>query len=236
MYKTVRKKLLIAAGIIGILFAFILAGYFIVKSNRKNEDTVEVCSVEKAQIGDIVEFGTLEQDNDLSNGNEPIEWIVLDEQDGRLLLISRYIIDAKPYHEEYKNITWEQSDLRLWLNEIFYEEAFTRKEREQIQKVQLSNPDNPDYGTEGGNDTIDSVFLLSVEEAEQYFSSESKRKARGTAYANERWFNPVWWWLRSSGCDNCNAAFVDYYGYVSSGGDHVDFSTGVRPALWVEAN
>lgn len=208
--------------------------YFIVKSNRKNEDTVEVSSVEEAQIGDIVEFGTFEQDNDLSNGNEPIEWIVLDEQDGRLLLISRYIIDAKPYHEEYENITWEQSDLRFWLNEVFYEEAFTREEREQIQKVQLSNPDNPDYGTEGGNDTIDSVFLLSVEEAEQYFSSESKRKARGTTYANERWSNPAWWWLRSPGCDASNAAFVHYYGYVSAGGDYVDFDTGVRPALWVD--
>lgn len=233
--KSCGKPLFAAARIIGIVFAVVLAGYFAVKSNKGSEDIAAAVSIEEAQIGNIVEFGDYEQDNDLSDGNEPIEWIVLDEQDGRLLLLSRYIIDAKPYHEEYEDITWEQSGLRFWLNDIFYEEAFTWEERERVQEVQLSNPDNPEHGTEGGNDTIDSVFLLSIDEAEQYFSSESARKAEGTAYANERGFCPTWWWLRSPGCDASHAAFVHYYGYVAAGGDPVDFATGVRPALWLYA-
>ena len=39
-------------------------------------------------IGEYFAFGVYEQDNDLTNGKEPIEWLVLDVQDGEDLLLS----------------------------------------------------------------------------------------------------------------------------------------------------
>ena len=41
-------------------------------------------------VGDVLAFGHYEQDNNPDNGPEPIEWIVLDVQDGKALLLSRY--------------------------------------------------------------------------------------------------------------------------------------------------
>ncbi|MBP3696995.1 MAG: hypothetical protein J6J45_05560, partial [Clostridia bacterium] len=68
------------------------------------------------QVGDYITFGSYEQDNDLSNGKEPIEWLVLDKQDGKVLVISKYALDAKPYNDEYVDVTWETCTLRSWLN------------------------------------------------------------------------------------------------------------------------
>ena len=42
------------------------------------------------QVGDIIEFGSYEQDNDSSNGSEPIKWRVLEVSDGSALVVSEY--------------------------------------------------------------------------------------------------------------------------------------------------
>ena len=120
-------------------------------------------------IGEYVTFGHYEQDNNLDNGKEPIEWKVLDKKDGRALLISKYGLDCKRYNETNTHVTWETCTLRSWLNSDFLKEAFSSSEKSAIPTVILSNPDNPSYGTEGGNDTQDQVFLLSLQEMQQYF-------------------------------------------------------------------
>lgn len=66
-----------------------------------------------------IKFGHYEQDNDASNGKEAIEWEVLGYEDGELLLISRYILDAVPYNYEWTDVTWETCALRKWLNDDF---------------------------------------------------------------------------------------------------------------------
>lgn len=52
------------------------------------------------KLGSIVTFGQYEQDNDPENGPEPIEWFVvnLDKGNHRVLLLSRYVLDAYPYN------------------------------------------------------------------------------------------------------------------------------------------
>ncbi len=123
--------------------------------------------------GDYIIFGHYEQDGDTSNGPEPIEWEVLDEYDGGMLLISRYILDAVPYNTEKIDITWEKSSIRYWLNEDFYYDAFDADEQRGIVKVKLSNPYNACWGTKGGKDTEDHVFLLSAEELQKYYSFDT---------------------------------------------------------------
>ena len=56
-------------------------------------------------IGGIVTFGRYEQDGNEENGPEGIEWIVLDVQDGKVLLLSKYGLEVKPYNTEHTEHT-----------------------------------------------------------------------------------------------------------------------------------
>lgn len=117
------------------------------------------------QVGDYIEFGTYEQDNDASNGKEAIEWLVLETQDDKILILSKYGLDCKAYNVDWEDITWETCTLRKWLNEEFINEAFTESEKLLIPTVTVSADRNPGYDTNPGNPTKDKVFLLSIDEA-----------------------------------------------------------------------
>lgn len=211
-------------------------------SKEKADSIYEEYKKEKnknAQVGDYVFFGSYEQDNNISNGKEDIEWLVLDKQDDRVLVVSKYALDCKPYNEEYEDVTWETCTLRGWLNDEFINAAFTEEEKATIPTVTVTADANPDYSTDPGNDTEDRVFLLSINEANEYFSSDDERACQPTDYAvaNGVWeseFGNCWWWLRSPGNYQYNAAGVYYGGGVDEGGDYVHCAYGaVRPALWI---
>ena len=134
---------------------------------------VETVPLPNAEVGKLVRFGTYEQDNDLTNGTEPIDWIVLDVQDNKAFLLSKYVLFAARYHN-YENvpITWEQCKLREQLNNEFYNNAFSQSEKDSILLTHNINQDNPTYGTDGGADTDDYAFLLSLDEVGQYLTNE----------------------------------------------------------------
>ena len=161
--------------------------------------------------------------------------------------MSKYALDAQPYHEVLEEVTWETCTLRSWLNEEFYNTAFNSKEQKYIKETYVVNEDNPENGTEGGNDTYDNVFLLSTGEVTTYFDPDldaydPARRAQVTEYAkaqggwrNEEetaYYGTGWWWLRSPGI-GLNPAGVHYKGSVGYNSMH-DNSRVVRPALWVE--
>ncbi len=118
----------------------------------------------KAKKGDIIKFGSYEQDYPI-NGKDPIEWVVLDKKKDGLLVMSKYALDCLPYNTEYVDTTWAECTLREWLNKNFYNAAFNSVEKKMIRSTAVKNEDNPaDDGTEGGKDTKDKVFLLSLSE------------------------------------------------------------------------
>ena len=119
--------------------------------------------------GGYVVFGAYEQDDDLMNGPEPIEWEVLDVNEKGTLLISRYVLDAQAYNEELVDITWAECTLRQWMNDDFLNSAFTTAEQEYINEVTIPNPDSSTWGTPGGEDTTDRIFALSTDEVEYYY-------------------------------------------------------------------
>ena len=133
--------------------------------------------------GDIVTFGSYEQDNNPDNGPEPIEWIVLDVQDGKALLLSQYGLDAKPYNIEFIDVTWETCTLRAWLNSDFKDAAFDRTEQRALLLTDVDNSDSQGFDwtildgvtekTTGGNNTQDYIFLLSYAEANKYLGVQS---------------------------------------------------------------
>ncbi len=206
--------------------------------------------------GCFVTFGRYEQDNDPANGPEPIEWLVLDydAENNRALLLSRYGLDARPYHGSGAGTTWEKCALRAWLNGDFLREAFSPEEQSAILITKVDNGKGQGFGqwnAKGGKNTQDRVFLLSFKEAntclgvtyEDVFNTVSRTAP--TAYALERgaYTNDSdrtaegtaagWWWLRSPGIRQRYAAMVYTDGSLIPGG--VDDPTGlVRPALWLD--
>lgn len=190
-------------------------------------------------VGKYITFGSYEQDNNLANGKEPIEWLVLEKKGGKALVISKHALDWQQYNTDFEEVTWETCTLRKWLNDEFINSAFTSSEKSRIPTVTVTADVNPSCDTDPGNDTQDRVFLLSIDEANEYFDSDEARKCTATHYAQERgvWQAYDWigcaWWLRSPGNFQEFAA-NGYEGYVDSYGSSVSGSNiGVRPAMWI---
>lgn len=186
------------------------------------------------QAGAVVKFGKYEQ----GKGKESIEWRVLDRQEKKVLLISRYALERKKYHGSEAYITWEKCDLRKWLNNEFLNMAFSETERSMIANTWCPADKNPRYSTAPGNATTDKIFLLSIPEAEKYFGSDEDRKVAPAAYAKKQGADindseNCWWLLRSPGYGSNFAACVSRGGGISASGLYVHFSHAVRPALWV---
>lgn len=166
---------------------------------------------------------------------------MLDVNENEALLVSRYGLDCKEYHNVFTDITWEDCAFRKWLNNDFIKSAFTEEETKRITVSELKNDDNRVFRTRGGNDTKDRVFCLSIDEAEQYFSSDEDRQCRPTAYARkQRAFvhnDCCSWWLRSRGGQLHYAAFVETDGEVDLNGRNVGCENyAVRPALRIICN
>ena len=192
-----------------------------------------------AEFGDEITFGRYEQDNIFADGAEPLVWRVLTEKDGKVLLLSKYGLDYKKYNETAANMTWENCDLRAWLNDEFMSTAFNEAEAALIQEVENINSRNPVYYTEGGNNTLDRVFLLSIDEINLYLPVMTDRLCVTSAYLDSTPISTrdngyVQWWLRSPGDSNEKAALVSYGGIMGQDGNDIYISHAIRPALWLD--
>ena len=196
-------------------------------------------------VNDIVSFGHYEQDGNRSNGAEAIEWLVLDVQGNKALLLSRYALDAQPFHKKYEYVTWDTSTIRQWLNGTFYNSAFSEDEKTIMERTTLLPDRNPYIKCDSGRETADYVFLLSLEEVDAFIQSNGNIDKDAllcypTDYAVQQGTyknkdtGGCWWWLRTSADDNlavCSVnsdTIIDYHdGTVNSP------KAGVRPAIWV---
>lgn len=198
------------------------------------------------EVGDKIVFGNY-------------EWRVLDMHNATALIITENIIEQRAYHDAYKDITWSECSLRKYLNDEFYDK-FTPVEKSRINPVINKNLDNPWYGTKGGADTRDNIFLLSLEEVTcQYFGDSSSKlfnPAKNQRYwfqrkddnnskriaqnKNDRWYH--WWWLRTPGRVNVKAVYIHPDGNIGIQGNNIlkgniadgECKGGVRPALWLK--
>lgn len=207
------------------------------------------------KVGDIITFGSYEQDNNLTNGTEPIEWIIMDIKNNKALLLSKYGLDCKQYNSEFSDTSWENCTLRSWLNKDFYNTAFLSSDKQKICETNVRNYDNVKYNTDGGNDTIDRIFLLSLAEINylgygfdtDYYENDISRRCGATAYAIANgaymYYNskdaytidgiPTSnWWLRSPGFNKKCASFVGANGHRDDCG--ADYCYLVRPAIWID--
>ena len=187
----------------------------------------------------IITLGMYPQNMGLAK--ETIEWIVLKKENNSCLCISKYLLDCKPYHKSLEKVTWENCTLRKWLNNGFLFTAFSPEERE---KILLSNVKNPK------KDTLDYIFLLCYDEAEEYFLFE-ERGTLTTQYTRLQgaWFldedcedyNKGLWWLRYCGesYEKIEGKYayiscVNFDGYIEYMAEDVTGTNCcIRPAVWL---
>lgn len=245
--KKAKKMSIIASSlacvvlVLGLLTKFLfLPMYYIDKFGEERYNMVK-----SLKVGDTYTFGTYEQDNNTANGKEEIEWIVLDKKGMSVLLISKYALDCQPYNSSFVDVTWETSSMRQWLNETFLNTAFSSEEQNSIISSVVKADENIEYSTSPGNDTTDKVFLLSIQEASKYFSSDDERKCAPTKYAISNGAAvsikctvgdaaTCWWWLRSHGGTEHDVVVIRDGGEVSEYGSSVTrLDNAVRPAMWI---
>jgi len=195
-------------------------------------------------------------------------WRVLEKQDDRVLLLAENVFESHTYHGSAPSFaafdsaprphaTWESCSLRQYLNSAFLE-TFKDEDKKQILQVNNITPNNPWFDVDGGNDTSDKVFLLSIDEIVKYFGDSGKlqklpdiKKSRNPKNKSSRMINDKYnddrkatdysdknadWWLRSQGHTNAHAANIESDGGINlyGWGISCSFEAGIRPALWLK--
>ena len=199
------------------------------------------------QVGDKIIFGRY-------------EWRVLDIKNNAALIITEEIIEQRAYHDVYKDTVWADCELRKYLNGEFYDK-FTATDKSRIIPVTNKNRNNQWYGTNGGEDTQDRIFLLDIEDVVCRYFGDSSAKLQNRGKNQNYWFQKKdennskrsatfkgsgwWWWLRSPGRINVKAVYVHGDGNIGIQGNNIfrcnislfhdlgDNKGGVRPALWL---
>ena len=200
-------------------------------------------------IGNIVTFGNY-------------QWKVLELKEDKMLIITDQIIEQRDYHNKKEPVTWEQSEIRHYLNNRFLE-RFSSSDQDKILTTQNKNPGNPWYGSTGGADTLDRVFLLSMEECVRLYFGDSSRLLDHPKPNQRYWFDRKdennamrkalfmdsiwWWWTRTPGKNNKVAVYIHGDGNIGIQGNGISKTTfntlhhitnsnegGVRPAIWIK--
>ena len=129
----------------------------------------------------VIRFGSY-MTGEAGDSKEPIEWFVLDQQDGHLLLLSRKGLDVCQYFpatSKDQRPDWNASYLRQWLNERFYPTAFSEEERRFIKQ----GPQDPP------------VFCLSIDTNDygKYLAHDPVAVVQPTDYARMKGCRDHWW-------------------------------------------
>lgn len=252
-YSKYRKdKRIIFSVILCIVLILAVIVTFFAYPNLKFQ--MQYNKIKNAKVGDVVKFGTYEQDANKKNGKEPIEWMVseVDLVRDKVLLLSEYALDTIKYYDDYEyaynvGINWENSYARRWLNDVFFKESFTKEER---GKIILSDINNYDYCESCAyevnwiehkydkNITKDYVFIFSDNEVERIFRFNEARLLKATPYAIKKGANHereyVEWWLRNHyvGCRQKTVSIDGKITKTSACFD--DTGIAIRPAMWID--
>ena len=213
--------------------------------------------------GDYIGFGTYEQDGNEGSGRESIEWQVLNNDGEKVLLISRYILDYQPYNELNDDIFWEESSLRKWLNDDFYNCAFSDFEKNIILDAVIHSDEKPEYENDV-YECVDKVFILSYDDIintgygfdQRGYIKDIKRDSSYTVSALKKCIEAKKaeimdvttgemtsgsWWLRNRSSiiffvgenERLYTGTKIIKGYYSSG-ENLSVGDGVRPAIYIK--
>lgn len=173
-----------------------------------------------------------------SKRSDPLEWIVLENYtDGTSLLITRQLLSPQRYNIRRKNVNWDSSTLRSWLNDQFIEEAFAPEERELLKSQRIGNQRQTILGMRGGISTEDRIYLLSQEEVNKFFPTTEMKRAKASpnlkrSRSDVNSYGYASWWLRSSSLLPMRALYVTPDGLIESKQVYKS-RTSIRPVIRV---
>ncbi len=148
------------------------------------------------KVGDTVKMGHYDQDNNTYNGEEAIEWVVLDVKDGNALVITKDgLVGFRVFETDKSN--WEDCEIRKWINSDFYESSFSAGEKGKIVEAVVEADINPEVQTSQGNTVKDKLFLLSIEEYLKYKPATPKTSER--LISKYGYLEYMAFWLRTRG-------------------------------------
>ncbi len=191
--------------------------------------------------GEHIHLGCYEQDKNIP-GKEEIDWVVLEVNDGKALVISSFVLDAQAYNESSSETTWDTCSLRKWLNNSFFTESFSDGEQNSIiiAKEAVGSSQSAGAGLD------DKIFIFSTDEAKSYFTSSESRRCSATSYAISRGVyvtdsfktqdgRVTCAWLLRSNKSTKNVSCVVCVGDLYEDGFEANDKThAIRPAIWVD--
>ena len=202
-----------AANIFETIGSYNTATYIYNKLGTYRDSDEKMIDVKKRIIsnsnkGDIIEIGNY-------------LWIILEIVDDRALLIKENELNGEKFNDYNGDITWESSSIRKYLNTKFLKDTFSEKELINIIPTLIKNNDNNVYGTYGGRDTNDYIFLLSNNEIKKY-------KKLLPNYSNNCW-------LRTPGHSQDSIMFLSTNGSIMDYGyEATSEEMSVMPAMWFD--
>lgn len=195
---------------------------------------IDLKTLANAPARERVMFGNFVQKT--GQAPSPLEWLVLHKTDEKMLLLCRLGIYSCIYDDADNSAphTWHNSKARVWLNNEFYQQAFSVEEKKLIILSVLSNKGNA--AVPNAEETEDYVFLLSNDEVRKYLSQGADSKVMPTEIEQTKnVFHE--WWTRSPGIENCSASLVNEKGVVDNSGLYYDKGSYLlRPAVWITAS
>ena len=246
--KKMKKRMIIILISLLILIVIILAMIFIIIPSirhKKSEDYVKNKEFDKAilelsQIKDFkdvadkifeLECNEIKHEiigaeiyygsymNHKNGKKEPIKWRILDREEGKILVISTNILDAVKYNKEYKDVTWDDSSLKMWLNNEFLTNAFSESEKNNIDH---------------------SIFILNKNEINKYFNGIDK-SASATQYAIKSGAQVASngktpWWVREDSKKAKTNVILSTGNFDENETKFSNDFVGVRPAMWIKVN
>lgn len=186
-------------------------------------------------IGSTVVFGQYGDKDDETY--EGLRWIVIGKDNKKAELLAEAVVDNKQFQKEKtKGITWENSDLRFWLNHEFIDAAFNSDEQKAMCRINysLSSEEGVDgYYQIQTKVLADPVILLSYNEIKKIFGTAKERRAKSTSYAKKNGAADFCnWWLLSPGKDNVSAACINGNGDAVT--KWATDKIGVRPVIMID--
>ncbi|MBR6537955.1 MAG: hypothetical protein IKT67_12230 [Lachnospiraceae bacterium] len=202
-------------------------------------------------------FGAYEQDGDYSNGKEPLEWLVLDRDSDRALLLSKYGIETLLWDKDKTLESWEVDDLYRMMNRTIYEAAFSAEERAALIKTNPMKNESVAYPNErllypGYTFLLetDDVLYGKSQDDTPYFRTEEARITIPTAFAAQKgaWLDKnikftdvaVPWIVTVTGTTDGDFSEVQFARVMPDGS--ISFEEEaikeqhvlIRPAVWVD--
>ena len=174
--------------------------YKIVENAKYSFDKNEfIKKLKKLKVNDVINLGRYEQDGNISNGSEEIEWVVMVKKDNEVFLTSKYILDYVPFDKERNNvknknmIQYKDTYMYYFIYNDFIKKAFTDDELNIIHNKNVSLACTYRYNSIGFD-----------------YTDKDMMKASDTIYARNKYSgeNINEYWILNK-CDSSNALDIE---------------------------